>query len=63
MITYCTYLLSASKIGKDAYEYIVKRGIDDDTAKELIMLGDFNKALSKVNNKDEMIEIIKKSLI
>ena len=31
MITYCTYLLSASKIGKDAYEYIVKRGIDDDT--------------------------------
>ena len=30
MITYCTYLLSASKLGQDALAYLYKRGITDE---------------------------------
>ena len=33
MITYCTYLITASKLGKDAYEYMIKRGMDDEIIK------------------------------
>ena len=58
-----THSVSTGKVDEDKLFYLKSRGIDDDTAKELIMLGDFNKALSKVNNKDEIIEIIKRSLI
>ncbi len=58
-----THSVSTGKVDEDKLFYLKSRGIDDSTAKELIMLGDFNKALSKVNNKEEIIEIIKKSLI
>ena len=58
-----THSVSTGKVDEDKLFYLKSRGIDDKTAKELIMLGDFNKALTKVKNKDEIIEIIKKSLI
>ncbi len=58
-----THSVSTGKVDEDKLFYLKSRGIDDSTAKELIMLGDFNKALNKVNNKEEIIEIIKKSLI
>ena len=58
-----THSVSTGKVDEDKLFYLKSRGIDDKTAKELVMLGDFNKALTKINNKDEIIEIIKKSLI
>ena len=58
-----THSVSTGKVDEDKLFYLKSRGIDDSTAKELIMLGDFNKALSKVNDKEKIIEIIKKSLI
>ena len=53
-----THSVSTGKVDEDKLFYLKSRGIDDSSAKELIMLGDFNKALTKVNNKDEVLKYI-----
>ena len=53
-----THSVSTGKPDEDKLFYLKSRGIDDSSAKELIMLGDFNKALTKVNNKDEVLKYI-----
>ena len=53
-----THSVSTGKPDEDKLFYLKSRGIDDSSAKELIMLGDFNKALIKVNNKDEVLKYI-----
>ena len=58
-----THSVSTGKVDEDKLFYLTSKGIDEEEAKYLIMLGNFNKVLDRVNNKEEIIEIIKRSLI
>ena len=58
-----THSVSTGKVDEDKLFYLTSKGIDEEEAKYLIMIGNFNKVLDRVNNKEEIIEIIKRSLI
>ena len=54
-----THSVSTGKVDEDKLFYLTSKGIDEEEAKRLIMLGNFNKVLERVNNKEEIINYIK----
>ena len=54
-----THSVSTGKVDEDKLFYLTSKGIDEEEAKKLIMLGNFNKVLDKVKNKEEIINYIK----
>ena len=54
-----THSVSTGKVDEDKLFYLTSKGIDEEEAKKLIMLGNFNKVLERVNNKEEIINYIK----
>ena len=53
-----THSVSTGKPDEDKLFYLKSRGISEEDSKRLIMLGDFSKALTKVKNKEEILEYI-----
>ena len=54
-----THSVSTGKVDEDKLFYLTSKGIDEEEAKRLIMLGNFNKVLERVDNKEEIINYIK----
>ncbi|MBR2712894.1 MAG: SufD family Fe-S cluster assembly protein [Bacilli bacterium] len=54
-----THSVSTGKVDEDKLFYLTSKGIDEEEAKRLIMLGNFNKVLDRVDNKEEIINYIK----
>ena len=54
-----THSVSTGKVDEDRLFYMTSKGIDEEEAKRLIMLGNFNKVLDRVKNKEEIINLIK----
>ena len=54
-----THSVSTGKVDEDRLFYLTSKGIDEEEGKRLIMLGNFNKVLERVNNKEEIIDYIK----
>ena len=54
-----THSVSTGKVDEDKLFYLTSKGIDEEEAKKLIMLGNFNKVLERVSNKEEIIDYIK----
>ena len=54
-----THSVSTGKVDEDKLFYLTSKGIDEEEAKKLIMLGNFNKVLERVNDKEEIINYIK----
>ena len=53
-----THSVSTGKVDEDKLFYLTSKGIDEEEAKRLIMLGNFNKVLERVDNKEEIINYI-----
>lgn len=53
-----THSVSTGKPDEDKLFYLKSRGISEDESKKLIMIGNFTKALTKVKNKEEILEYI-----
>ena len=53
-----THSVSTGKVDEDKLFYLQSRGIDNEEAEKLLMIGNFNKVLDKVNNKDEILKYI-----
>jgi hypothetical protein len=53
-----THSVSTGKVDEDKLFYLTSKGIDEEESKRLIMLGNFNKVLDKVENKEEIIKYI-----
>ena len=53
-----THSVSVGKVMEDKLFYLQSRGISEEDSKKLIMLGNFNKVLSKVENKEEIVDEI-----
>ena len=53
-----THSVSTGKVDEDKLFYLTSKGIDEEEAKRLIMLGNFNRVLDKVKNKEEIIKYI-----
>ena len=54
-----THSVSTGKVDEDKLFYLTSKGIDEEESKRLIMLGNFNKVLERVSNKEEIINYIK----
>ena len=54
-----THSVSTGKVDEDKLFYMTSKGIDEEDAKYLLMIGNFNKVLDKVKNKEEIINYIK----
>ena len=54
-----THSVSTGKVDEDKLFYMTSKGIDEEESKRLIMLGNFNKVLERVSNKEEIINYIK----
>lgn len=53
-----THSVSTGKPDEEKLFYLKSRGISEDESKKLIMIGNFTKALTKVKNKEEILEYI-----
>lgn len=53
-----THSVSTGKPDEDKLFYLKSRGISEDESKKLIMIGNFTKALTKVKNKEKILEYI-----
>lgn len=54
-----THSVFTGKVDEDKLFYLTSKGIDEEEAKRLIMFGNFNKVLERVDNKEEIINYIK----
>ena len=53
-----THSVSSGKVDEEQLFYLNSKGIDEEEAKKLIMIGNFNKVLTNINNKEEIIKYI-----